>query len=125
MAPCPGLLSTSIIPPTSLTMRCTVARPSPVPFPGFLVVKKGSNSRARVSASIPQPLSFTVSETARRAIPGSALLDALPGNSAARVINQIFLPLRHRIARVQHQVHQDLPQLHRIGEHKQAAGVEC
>src|SRR5450759_3215891 len=94
--PRPGSLSTAFVPPDSLTMRCTVARPRPVPSPGFLVVKKGSNSRARVSASIPQPLSFTVSETARRALPGSELLETSlgnsPGNSAARVLNLIFPP---------------------------------
>ncbi len=99
--PRPDSLSTSIIPPDSLTMRCTVAKPSPVPSPGFLVVKKGSNSRARVSASIPQPSSFTTSETARRALPGAAfpeisLVNSLAkfalGNSPARVPNVIFPP---------------------------------
>src|SRR5208282_3743817 len=95
--PCPGSLWTSIMPPASLTMRCTVARPRPVPVPGFLVVKNGSNSRARVSASIPQPWSCTASATARREPPASTLPrnfppDSAPGNSAARVLNRIFPP---------------------------------
>ncbi len=32
--------------------------------------------------------------------------------------------MRHRVARVQYQVQQDLPQLRRIGEHPAGAGVE-
>ena len=96
----------------------------PVPCPGFLVVKKGSNSRARVSASIPQPLSFTISETARRRSPGSALR----GNFTRQFRGPRAQPdrsaLRHGIARVQHQVQQDLPQLRRIGQYPSGAGVE-
>ncbi len=40
-------------------MPYTVARPSPLPFPCSFVVKNGSNTRARVAASIPSPVSPT------------------------------------------------------------------
>ncbi len=103
--PLPASLSTWIVPPDSLTMRCTVAKPRPVPSPGLLVVKKGSNSRARVSAFIPQPLSCTTNETARRALPGFTLVrllpgnlpersprTSMPGNSPVRVLNVILPP---------------------------------
>src|SRR5580698_7988328 len=81
--PRPGSLTTSILPPAALTTRCTVARPRPVPAPGFLVVKKGSNSRARVSASMPQPLSSTVSETARRVFPDPTSWGDFPAVNSA------------------------------------------
>ena len=41
-------------------MPYTVARPSPVPFPRSFVVKKGSKMRSRVAASMPVPVSETV-----------------------------------------------------------------
>ena len=42
-----------------MTMPYTVARPNPVPRPGPLVVKKGSNMCAFVAGSIPLPVSRT------------------------------------------------------------------
>src|SRR5947209_7839054 len=50
-------------PPCCFTSPYTVASPSPVPFPGALVVKNGSNMRARVTASMPTPVSSTASQT--------------------------------------------------------------
>jgi hypothetical protein len=41
-------------------MPYTVARPSPLPSPTGLVVKKGSKARANVSGRIPAPVSVTV-----------------------------------------------------------------
>ena len=61
--PLPASLNTLICPPNCVTMLWTVARPSPVPRPGSLVVKYGSNSRARVSSSMPGPVSLTESMT--------------------------------------------------------------
>ena len=52
-----------------LTIPYTVERPSPVPLPTSLVVKNGSKTWARVSSSIPVPVSVTASSAKR---PGSA-----------------------------------------------------
>ena len=38
----------------------TIERPKPVPFPTFLVVKKGSNNFSLISLLKPIPLSFMV-----------------------------------------------------------------
>jgi hypothetical protein len=42
-------------------MPSVADKPSPLPLP--LVLKKGSNKRERVAASIPQPVSLTSSAT--------------------------------------------------------------
>ena len=62
-APSPGALSTWMSPPLWSTTPWAMARPSPVPSPTGLVVKKGSKARRRVSASIPSPESRTRSVT--------------------------------------------------------------
>src|ERR1035438_191276 len=50
----PGSVSTSILPPNfSVTMRCTISRPNPVPEPCGLVVKNASKMRGNTSAGIP------------------------------------------------------------------------
>ncbi|KAG1383806.1 hypothetical protein G6F59_017770 [Rhizopus arrhizus] len=41
------------------TKLYSIDRPSPVPTPAALVVKKGSKMRCTVSAAIPQPVSVT------------------------------------------------------------------
>jgi hypothetical protein len=46
-----------------LTMPYTLDRPSPVPLPFSLVVKKGSKSYVLVCWSMPQPVSVTASWT--------------------------------------------------------------
>ena len=61
--PAPSSLSTQMYPPLCLTMPYTIESPSPVPCPGGLVVKNGSNARAFVSAFIPVPVSVTASRT--------------------------------------------------------------
>ena len=63
LAPCPASLSTEIWPPPCITIPYTVDRPRPVPRSTPLVFKNGSKTRERVSASMPQPLSLTVSTT--------------------------------------------------------------
>ena len=61
--PSPGVLRTVILPPWLVTMPCTTASPRPVPSPTPLVVKKGSKTRSRVAASIPEPVSATDRQT--------------------------------------------------------------
>jgi hypothetical protein len=50
-------------PPLCWTIPYTVARPSPVPLPGPLVVKNGSKIRAITSGVMPRPVSLTASRT--------------------------------------------------------------
>ena len=61
--PRPSALSTRIAPSFWRTMPNTVESPRPVPLPSGLVVKNGSKICACVSASIPDPVSETVSRT--------------------------------------------------------------
>jgi hypothetical protein len=52
---------TSIRPPWATTMPWTIDKPTPVPSPTGLVVKKGSKMRACVASSMPPPASRTAS----------------------------------------------------------------
>ena len=63
LSPTPGRPSRSTRPPWAATMLWTIARPSPVPLPCSLVVKKGSATRASNSSSIPGPSSATTSRS--------------------------------------------------------------
>src|SRR5213075_354772 len=58
-APPSRAASTHTTPPISCTDRATIARPSPVPRPGSLVVKKGSKTFSRSSGATPDPESAT------------------------------------------------------------------
>src|ERR1700738_3427508 len=54
----PGSVSTSMLPPCCLTMMSwLIDRPSPVPSPEGLVVKKGLNILSLISSGMPVPLS--------------------------------------------------------------------
>ena len=119
--PWPGWLSTAIWPPASRTISQTVASPIPVPFPTGLVVKNGSNMRRRVASSIPQPVSLTASRAYR------------PGTAEGKVFNQsasrsmVFVsimlpPLRHRVARIDDEIHQHLFEMTGIGADMAQAG---
>ena len=46
-------------PPDCLMKPYTMLSPSPVPLPGALVVKNGSNTWASTSGGMPLPLSLT------------------------------------------------------------------
>src|SRR5580700_10971125 len=59
--PPPGVSSSRAVPPLEIASRCTMARPSPVPF-GLEVVKR-RKARSRSSALMPGPLSRTVIRT--------------------------------------------------------------
>ncbi len=61
--PCARALETAIVPCACCAIPKIVARPSPIPLPRGFVVKNGSKIRARVSGSIPQPVSLTDRQT--------------------------------------------------------------
>src|SRR5581483_1592523 len=63
--PAPTRVSTSIRPSWSATMPWAMASPSPVPCPGGLVVKKGSNTRGSTCSGMPGPWSWKVTSTSR------------------------------------------------------------
>ena len=63
VVPRPGSEYTQMKPPACCTIPYTVARPSPVPLPGSLVVKNGSKILALVASSMPTPVSLTASIT--------------------------------------------------------------
>src|SRR5271157_2187361 len=58
VSPPPGVSVSRAVPPFEVTRRCTMARPSPVPF-GFEVVNR-KKARSRSSALMPGPSSATV-----------------------------------------------------------------
>ena len=57
--PSPGVLSTRTCPSDWRTKPNTIASPSPVPAPGALVVKNGSNTCGSTSVGMPLPVSVT------------------------------------------------------------------
>ena len=61
--PPPGSLSILSAPPDWAARPCTIDSPSPVPLPVPLVVKNGSAALAMVAASMPWPVSATLSRT--------------------------------------------------------------
>ncbi len=69
VVPLPASFRTSTQPKCWWTMLWTVARPRPLPTPGFLVVKNGSKTCSTTSAGMPSPVSVTESRTKR---PGRA-----------------------------------------------------
>ena len=63
--PTPTLLTRRRNPPWVRTQPYTIERPSPVPSPGALVVKKGAKTSLRISSGMPHPVSATQMETYR------------------------------------------------------------
>lgn len=59
VVPSPGIERSSIRPPQRDTIACATARPRPLPCPGGLVVKKGSNTLPMTSPPMPCPVSRT------------------------------------------------------------------
>src|SRR5256884_4004504 len=64
VAPSPGVLTTEIAPPCSLTIPYVMDKPRPVPFPTSLVVKNGSKIRRSSPDGIPCPVSTNAISTA-------------------------------------------------------------
>ena len=106
------------------TMPYTVARPSPVPLPLSFVVKNGSKILDSVSESMPVPVSRD------RHLDVIARLQTRVRRHADLVeldVSQLDgdLPAaRHRIARVDDEIHQNLLDLGRIGEHGRQIGPD-
>ena len=114
MEPRPGALDTSTVPWCCRTMPWTTARPSPVPRPGALVVKKGSKMRSSVPAGMPAPVSshrqLHHPFSGHGRVPGGELgvhLD-VPGPDGERSA------LGHGVPGVDAEVHQHLLQLGRV-----------
>ena len=81
LVPLPNLLSTLICPPNFSMIPRETERPNPVPSPGGLVVKKGSNILARFSGGIPGPLSRTTA-MASFSLPVMIISTKPPGETA-------------------------------------------
>ena len=104
-------LSTSMLPPAARTMSSVVERPSPVPKPGGLVVKKGSKMRAWVMSSIPAPVSLTESTNAR-------------GRRIGAGGDRDLATRGHRVARVHDEVEDGLFDAVRVGDDRRGTGCE-
>src|ERR1700716_594701 len=82
-------------------------RPSPVPLPTSLVVKKGSKTRSRTSGGIPQPVSVTDSLTYD---PGKHPATAPSSSHGSLIQNDVprldleNAAVRHGVAPIQSQV---------------------
>ena len=63
VAPCPGVLVTSMSPPDCLAKPNAWLRPSPVPLPTSLVVKNGSKIASIWSEAMPVPVSVSAMAT--------------------------------------------------------------
>src|SRR5262249_2743611 len=74
----PGPSPTSIEPPAVVTRCLQTARPRPVPAPAALVVKNGSNTRARSVGGTPGPSSVTVIRVAMPPGAGRAVIEIVP-----------------------------------------------
>ena len=83
VSPPPGVSSSRAVPPLEMASRCTMARPSPVPF-GLEVVKR-RKARSRSSALMPGPSSRTVIR-APVAVASAVSRTTWPGLSASRAL---------------------------------------
>src|SRR5258708_35378172 len=93
-------------------------RPSPVPLPTSLIVKKGSKTRSRTSGGIPQPLSVTDSLTYD---PGPAT--APSSRTTFRVSIFENAAIRHGVAPIQSQVEESSLQQRRVGLAQPQSGL--
>ena len=98
-------------------MPWTVARPSPVPLPGSLVVKNGSNRRACTSGVMPVPVSrhreHHVGTRRHREVRRRVVLVELDVGG----LDRQRAAVRHGVARVDREVHDDLLDLPAVGLH--------
>ena len=116
VVPAPGSLSTWMWPPLCFTIPWTVARPSPVPFPRSLVVKKGSKRCAIASGDIPIA---GVPQERRTHCPrrrSGSRADSSSWTSAFRVSTVRDPAARHGVPGVHGEVHEDLLDLPGVAE---------
>src|SRR3989442_1185457 len=104
-------------------MPYTVARPSPVPLPFSLVVKKGSKMWLFVWASMPVPVSdgeqHVRAGLGREVLRGVGFVEL-----GVRGLDRELAALRHGVARVHGQVHDHLLELTGIRLHRAHVGCE-
>ena len=110
VVPAPTRVSTSIRPSWSATIPCAMARPSPVPCPGGLVVKNGSKTRGRTCSGMPGPWSCEAHLHLARVAPSSR-----HGQRALSV---------HRVERIAREPEEHLAELAFVGHHVGQLRVE-
>ncbi len=93
-----------------------MARPRPVPLPTSLVVKNGSKMRCSDSLGMPTPLSSTSSTANGRTATSFEAWESTP-RRAVIVIGRRALLARERVARVQHEIDDDLLDLRLVRLH--------
>ena len=109
----PGAESNSIRPPSSVTMRWHIARPTPVPEPTGFVVKNGSKTRPATWRGMPPPVSLTST---------TAPPDASRTRRDADPVRR-GRPLGDCVGGVGKEVQEHLPQLAARGEHSWRCAV--
>ncbi len=116
------------------TMPYTVASPRPVPRPGGFVVKNGSKARASVArvhsgAGIAHRQSHVVAggESAPTTPASRRRRAPLGRRGGVRRLDRERSAVRrlHRVARVEREIHQHLPQLPGVGVDGRRFGVEA
>ena len=90
VVPVPGVDASLTVPPDWRAKSRTIARPRPVPRPGSLVVKNGSNAWPATVASMPVPVSQTATATNAPARSGSSATS--PGATRTRRIDTTTRP---------------------------------
>ena len=93
-----------MLPPLCLTTPNTVASPRPVPAPGSLVVKNGSNRWRCTSSLMPTPVSLTASSTFAPAAPSPRDARVLLVEVDVGGLDREPAAVRHRVARVGREV---------------------
>ena len=83
VVPWPGVEAAVIRPPACSAMPRQIDSPRPVPWPGPLVVKNGSNACCRTSSGMPCPLSETRSTTQW---PGPGAMPLSPAGTVSRSV---------------------------------------
>jgi hypothetical protein len=100
-----------------LTIPNTVDSPSPVPLPGSFVVKKGSNARLGLRVHPDASVGNHEEHVWPRREDGVQGSEVLVHIQVAGFHDNLA-PLRHRIARIHDQVHDDLLQRSRVALHR-------
>src|SRR5437867_6473843 len=84
-----------------------MASPRPVPVPGSFVVKNGSNTRLRVSTSMPVPVSVTINKVYGALMQVRSLSSYAVANIERLEKDRHGSPRWHRVVGIGRQVHDD------------------